>query len=59
VGWRYDELFVEVHRDVYAPANPEGLAKLVGAATKNRASVVDWARIDDMVKLPTGRPARI
>jgi L,D-transpeptidase ErfK/SrfK len=59
VGWRDDELFLEVHRGVYEPADPEELRKRVHQATKNRAAVIDWARIDDLAGSPTGVPARI
>jgi len=59
VGWRDEQLFVEVHRDIYESADPSGLTKRLQAATKNRATVVDWARVDDLVRSPTGVPARI
>lgn len=59
VGWKNDELFVEVHRDIYEAADPEELTRRLEAATKNRAAVVDWARIDDLVRSPTGVPSRI
>jgi len=59
VGWRDEQLFVEVHRHVYEPADPAELeARLQEAATK-RATAVDWARVDDLVRSPTGVPARI
>lgn len=59
VGWRDEQLFVEVHRDIYESADPSDLMKRLQAAVKNRAAVVDWARIDDLVRSPTGVPARI
>jgi len=59
VGWRNDELFVEVHRGVYEDADPQDLKHRLAKATKNRAAVVDWARIDRLVESPTGVPARI
>ena len=60
VGWRNDQLYVEAHRGVYEPADPEELRKLVDAETKNRAAVeVDWARIEALAESPTGIPTRI
>jgi len=59
VGWRDEQLFVEVHRDVYESTDPSDLTKRLQAAAKNRAAVVDWARVDDLVRSPTGVPARI
>jgi len=59
VGWRNDELFVEVHRGVYEPADPAELERRIAQATKNRAAVIDWARISGLVEFPTGVPARI
>src|SRR5690606_4193370 len=53
VGWRNDQLYVEAHRGVYEPADPEELRKLVDAETKNRAAVeVDWARIEALAESP-------
>lgn len=59
VGWRDDELFVEVHRDIYTAADPSTLTERVKKATKNRAAVVDWARLESLLESPTGVPARI
>ncbi len=59
VGWRDDELLVEVHRDIYAGADSDELTKRISAAIKNRAAVVDWARVDALVQSPTGVPSRI
>lgn len=59
VGWRDDELYVEVHRNVYSDADPEELVRRVNAATKNRAAVSDWARIEKLMESPTGVPAKI
>lgn len=60
VGWREDQLYVEVHRGVYEPAEPEQLQKLVAAAMENRAAVeIDWARIEALAESPTGIPTRI
>jgi L,D-transpeptidase ErfK/SrfK len=59
LGWRNDELFIEVHRDVYAAADPGELERRVSDATKNRAAVIDWARIESLAESSTGVPARI
>jgi L,D-transpeptidase ErfK/SrfK len=59
VGWRNDQLFLEVHRDVYDAVDPSELKRRISQATKNRAAVIDWARIDGLVGSPTGVPTRI
>ncbi|MFU8816356.1 MAG: L,D-transpeptidase family protein [Pseudomonadales bacterium] len=75
VGWRDGQLFVEVHEDIYAEHDPVAFAGRVRAALaaalaaantganteakKSRASVVDWARLDEVLKIPTGLPVRI
>jgi L,D-transpeptidase ErfK/SrfK len=59
VGWRGDDLYVEVHRNVYSDADPEELAQRVQTATKNRAAVLDWARVAGLMESPTGIPVRI
>ncbi|MAT84171.1 MAG: L,D-transpeptidase [Gammaproteobacteria bacterium] len=59
VGWRGDSLFVEAHRGVYTDADPADLAQQVEAATKNRAAVIDWARVQEVAQSPTGVPSRI
>jgi len=55
-GWRNDELFVEVHRDIYGEADLAELTQRIEAATKNRASVVDWARLPVLLETPSGVP---
>ncbi|MFW6094123.1 MAG: L,D-transpeptidase family protein [Pseudomonadota bacterium] len=59
VGWRDDQLFVEVHPDIYDEADPEELPRRIESATKNRAAVVDWARVEELLESPTGIPARM
>ena len=59
VGWRGESLYVEAHRGVYQDADPAELAQQVEAATKNRAAVIDWARVRDVAQTPTGVPSRI
>lgn len=59
VGWRGDDLYVEVHRSVYSDDDPDELAQRVEVATKNRAAVLDWARIAGLMESPTGIPVRI
>ncbi|MEQ8858619.1 MAG: L,D-transpeptidase family protein [Pseudomonadales bacterium] len=59
VGWRNDELLMEVHRDIYAAADTTELTERISEAIKNRAAVIDWARIDALVQSPTGLPSRI
>lgn len=59
VGWRDEQLYVEVHRGVYEPADRAELENRIAEATKNRATVIDWARIEDLAESSTGVPARI
>jgi len=59
VGWRGDDLYAEVHEALYTESDPEDLVRRVTDATKNRASVVDWARLDRLAEAPTGVPVRL
>lgn len=59
VGWKNDQLFVEVHRNVYEDGDTDALRQRIADTTKNRAAVVDWARIDGLLESPSGIPARI
>ncbi len=57
-GWRNGHLFVEVHRAVYGDADPAALHQEIAKATKNRAAVIDWARVSSLLKAPTGIPSK-
>lgn len=65
VGWRNEQLYVEVHPEVYAAPEKTRLSRRielsqrVAEAIKNRAAVIDWARIDGLLETPTGVPTRI
>jgi len=59
VAWRDDELYVEIHEDVYSMSNPGDLQKRIAEATKSRAAVIDWARLQDLAEKRTGVPTRI
>ncbi len=59
VGWREGELFLEVHEDIYGMAKADELEKRISEATKNRAAVIDWARVQELAEKPTGVPTRI
>ena len=59
VGWTGDVLYAEVHEPLYTKSDPQELARMVAEATKNRASVIDWARLDRLAEAPTGVPVRI
>ncbi len=59
VGWRQGELYAEVHEDMYTETDPKELVRMIAQATKNRAAVVDWARLDRLTEAPTGVPVRI
>jgi L,D-transpeptidase ErfK/SrfK len=59
VGWRHDELFVEIHEDIYGTTKPGELEKRIKAATERRPAVIDWARIQALAEKPSGVPTRI
>ena len=59
VGWRGEELYAEVHEDMYTETDPKVLVRMITNATKNRAAVIDWARLDRLTQAPTGIPVRI
>ena len=59
VGWWEGELFLEVHEDIYTMAKSDELEKRISEATKNRAAVIDWARVQELAEKPTGVPTRI
>jgi L,D-transpeptidase ErfK/SrfK len=58
VGWRNDTLYVEVHEDTYGKKGHKtrGLEELIVEATKTRAAVIDWARVEALLETPTGVP---
>ena len=59
VGWRGEELYAEVHEDMYTKTDPDQLVRMIADATKNRAAVIDWARLNRLTQAPTGIPVRI
>jgi L,D-transpeptidase ErfK/SrfK len=59
VGWSGDVLFAEVHEPLYSESDPEELVRRIAEATKTRAAVIDWARVDRLSESPTGVPVRI
>jgi L,D-transpeptidase ErfK/SrfK len=59
VGWRNGELYVEVHDDLYGEADPSELRERLAEAVKNRAAVIDWARLDALLESPTGVPVKL
>ena len=59
VGWRGEELYAEVHEDLYTKTDPDQLVRMIADATKNRAAVIDWARLNRLTQAPTGIPVRI
>jgi len=58
-GWRDGELFVEIHEDIYNMAEPGELERRINEAAKNRATVVDWARVRALAEKPSGVPTRV
>jgi len=59
VGWSGETLFAEVHEPLYSESDPEELVQRITEATKNRAAVIDWARVNRLSQSPTGMPVRI
>jgi len=61
MGWRGDELFMEVHTPLEGEASPEAhsltnITKLLVAATQDRAVVIDWAKAERTFELASGVP---
>ncbi|MEZ5561307.1 MAG: L,D-transpeptidase family protein [Pseudomonadales bacterium] len=59
VGWRNGDLYVEVHHPVYGVGSRTDLNERVVEATKNRATAIDWARLEELFEQPTGVPVKL
>jgi L,D-transpeptidase ErfK/SrfK len=61
MGWRGDELYIEVHAPLEGQDSPEArsltnVTRLLVQATKDRAVVIDWARAEKAFTLANGVP---
>jgi L,D-transpeptidase ErfK/SrfK len=61
MGWRGDELYIEVHAPLEGQDTPEArsltnVTRLLVTATKDRAVVIDWARAEKAFTLANGVP---
>lgn len=59
VGVRYDEVFLEIHRDLYEDADKESLRHVVEVKSGNRAASLDWQRVAQVLDDLRGIPIRI
>ena len=61
MGWRGDELFMEVHTPLEGTNNPEAhsltnITKLLVSATQERSVVIDWAKAERTFESASGIP---
>lgn len=61
MGWRGDELFMEVHTPLEGENNPEAhsltnITKLLVSATQDRSVVIDWAKAERTFERASGVP---
>ena len=61
MGWRGDQLYIEVHAPLEGQETPESrsltnVTRLLVAATKDRDVVIDWARAEKAFTLANGVP---
>jgi L,D-transpeptidase ErfK/SrfK len=59
VGWREGALYVEAHKDLYAPNRHADLVRKIDLATEGSATSVDWQRVDELESNLTGIPVRL
>jgi len=59
VGVRYDEVFLEIHRDLYEEPDQESLKHVVEEKTGDRAASLDWQRVAQALDDLKGIPVRI
>lgn len=59
VGWRYGELYAEVHPDVYGTAPPGELQRRIEAAAGDQLATVNWALVQYLLDQPTGIPVPV
>lgn len=61
MGWRGDELFMEIHTPLEGESNAEAhsltnITKLLVSATQDRSVVIDWAKAERTFELASGIP---
>ena len=61
MGWRGDELFMEIHTPLEGEGSPEShsltnITKLLVSATQDRSVVIDWAKAERTFELASGIP---
>lgn len=59
VGIRYDEVFLEIHRDLYEEPDQASLRHVVEEKTGDRAASLDWQRVAQVLDDLKGIPVRI
>jgi L,D-transpeptidase ErfK/SrfK len=64
MGWKGDELYIEVHTALEGQDDPEAhsltnITKLLVAATQDRSVVIDWARAEHEFMRATGIPESV
>jgi L,D-transpeptidase ErfK/SrfK len=59
VGVRYDEVYLEGHKDLYEEEDPESLRKVVEEKTQGHAASLDWQRVAQVLVDLKGIPIRI
>jgi L,D-transpeptidase ErfK/SrfK len=59
VGVRYDELYLESHRDLYTEPDPASMRKVVEAKVQSHAASLDWQRVAQVLVDLKGIPVRI
>lgn len=61
MGWRGDQLYIEIHTPLEGNEDPEAhsltnVTRLLVSATQDRTVVIDWARAERTFALATGVP---
>ncbi|MGE0624488.1 MAG: L,D-transpeptidase family protein [Pseudomonadales bacterium] len=59
VGVRYDEVFLEIHRDLYEEPDQESLKHVVLEKSGDHAANLDWQRVAQVLDDLKGIPVRI
>jgi len=59
IGIRYDEVYLEGHKDLYSESDPDSLKQLVEEKTQGQAADLDWQRVAQVLVDLKGIPVRI
>ena len=59
VGIRYDEVYLEGHKDLYSEVDRESLRQVVEDKTRSHATSLDWQRVAQVLDDLKGVPVRI